>query len=226
MSVPSLSSVQLSAMKNSRAYGIDKGKGGKSFIYCRVKTQLSTYSSLREPRSSPFVYAKINSLIYGQRTKGSSGHKPYVAFPIWKWNHVTIRIKEDVVPFVPLNEAKKNLKVFFFSPKNGMNVTCAFPAQSLFSSRFCSYFFLFSTESLNGMIDQCSGTSLKGVMKSEASKKRSLENHHCGWPMRQFIFIVSAVLLPNIFKVSVEISSRVILMSLFKLPIFKLLLHV
>ena len=140
MSVPSLSSVQLSAMKNSRAYGIDKGKGGKSFIYCRVKTQLSTYSSLREPRSSPFVYAKINSLIYGQRTKGSSGHKPYVAFPIWKWNHVTIRIKENVVP---LNEAKKNLKVFFFSPKNGMNVTCAFPAQSLFSSRFCSYFFPF-----------------------------------------------------------------------------------
>ena len=111
MSVPSLSSVQLSAMKNSRAYGIDKGKGGKSFIYCRVKTQLSTYSSLREPRSSPFVYAKINSLIYGQRTKGSSGHKPYVAFPIWKWNHVTIRIKENVVP---LNEAKKILKVFFF----------------------------------------------------------------------------------------------------------------
>ena len=223
MSVPSLSSVQLSAMKNSRAYGIDKGKGGKSFIYCRVKTQLSTYSSLREPRSSPFVYAKINSLIYGQRTKGSSGHKPYVAFPIWKWNHVTIRIKENVVP---LNEAKKIWRSFFSVPKMEWMSRAHFLHSLSFHQDFAVIFSLFSTESLNGMIDQCSGTSLKGVMKSEASKKRSLENHHCGWPMRQFIFIFSAVLLPNIFKVSVEISSRVILMSLFKLPIFKLLLHV
>ena len=72
----------LYSMKNSRAYGIDKGKGGKSFIYCRVKTQLSTYSSLREPRSSPFVYSKINSLIYGQGFphRDNTNH----SFPIWK----------------------------------------------------------------------------------------------------------------------------------------------
>ena len=60
-------------------------------------------------------------------------------------------------------------------------------------------------------------------MKSEASKKRSsLENHHCGWPMPIHIHFQCCTLLPNIFKVSVEISSRVILMSLFKAANFQI----
>ena len=161
MSVPSLSSVQLfSAMKNSRAYGIDKGKGGKSFIYCRVKTQLSTYSSLREPRSSPFVYAKINSLIYGQRTKQGSARDT---------NHTRCCLSHmEMEPCYHKDKRKclfewsqKIWRSFLFSPKNGLNVTCGHFLFLSFHQDFAVIFsFLVPSHWMGWLI---SGTSLKGV---------------------------------------------------------------
>ena len=198
MSVPSLSSVQLfSAMKNSRAYGIDKGKGGKSFIYCRVKTQLSTYSSLREPRSSPFVYAKINSLIYGQRTKQGSARDT---------NHTRCCLSHmEMEPCYHKDKRKclfewsqKILKVLSFQSQKWIECHVrAFPF-SLFSSRFCSYFSLFSTESLNGMIDHWHEPKRGKWNLKLQRREAALKIITAGGPC-QFIFIFSAVLYSQIF---------------------------
>lgn len=116
------------------------------------------------------------------------------AFPIWKWNHVTIRIKGNV----SLNEAKKILKVLSFQSQKWIECHVrAFPF-SLFSSRFCSYFFLFSTESLNGMIDQWHEPKRGKWNLKLQRREAALKIITAGGPC-QFIFIFSAVLYSQIF---------------------------